>query len=91
MAVQLSVTTLKEGKRYVAYSPALDLSTSGRTFKEAQKRFEEIANIFFEELIKQNNLAKVLEDLGWNKVNNSYQPPVVVSHGSQEVRIPVKV
>ena len=49
-AVNLPVTIFKEGKNYVAYSPALDLSTSASTYKKAQARFSEIVEIFFEEL-----------------------------------------
>ena len=40
--VNLPVTIFKEGKSYVAYSPALDLSTSASTYKKAQVRFSEI-------------------------------------------------
>ncbi len=50
--VSLQVSFLKEGDRYVAYSPALDLSTSGRTFNEARSHFEEASVLFLEELHK---------------------------------------
>ena len=36
---QLPVSFLKEDKRFIAYTPALDLSTSGKTYEEARKRF----------------------------------------------------
>jgi hypothetical protein len=39
-----------EGRRYIAFSPALDISTSGKTEKEAKKRFEEMVQIFLEEM-----------------------------------------
>lgn len=39
----LPVTFLREGKKFVAYTPALDLSTSGDTLEQAQKRFAEAA------------------------------------------------
>lgn len=42
----LPVSILKEGKSFIAYTPALDLSTSGNTFEDAQKNFNE-AVIFF--------------------------------------------
>ena len=59
----LSVTFLREKKRYIAYAPALDLSTSGRSYKEARGRFEEASALFFEELIRTNRLNEVLESL----------------------------
>ena len=45
----------------------LDLSTSGKNYKEAKKRFFEIVNIFFEEIIKKGNIENVLKDLGFKR------------------------
>ena len=45
----LPVSILREGKSFIAYTPALDLSTSARTYNEAKKRFREVVEIFFEE------------------------------------------
>ncbi|HEV7424631.1 MAG TPA: hypothetical protein VGO21_05625 [Candidatus Paceibacterota bacterium] len=56
----LPITIFKEGKSYVAYSPALDLSTSASTYKKAQARFSEIVKIFFEELGEMGTLDSVL-------------------------------
>lgn len=56
----LSVTFLREGKRFVAYTPALDLSTSGTTFEQAKKRFTEAVQIFLEECHKMGTLEGVL-------------------------------
>lgn len=83
----LSVVFLKEKRRFVAYAPALDLSTSGTTFKQAQKHFAEAARIFFDEVIARGTLKEVLEDLGWEKKNNEWRPPLVVSPGT--VSVPV--
>lgn len=49
--MSLPVSVLKEGKRFVAYAPALDLSTSGKTYEEAKERFEEAVTLFFEETV----------------------------------------
>jgi len=35
----LTVSVIKEGRQYIAYSPALDLSTCGKNEKEARKNF----------------------------------------------------
>lgn len=85
----LPVTIFKEKKRYIAHTPALDLSTSGRTYEEVKKRFEEIVNIFFEELVKNDTLDDVLRDMGWREVKKNWQPPVVVSHETETVRVSV--
>lgn len=84
----LTVTFLREGKRFIAYSPALDLSTSGKSFAEAKKRFEEIAEIFFEEVTKKGTLREVLQSLGWERQNKQWVPPAVIAHESQTIRLP---
>ena len=84
---KLPVSVIKEDKRYIAYTPALDLSTSGKSYNEAKKRFEEIVNIFFEEIIKKGTLEKVLHDLGWKQIKTKWSPPAIISHNFQEVQI----
>jgi len=46
----LVVNILRQGKRYIAHAPALDISTSGKSPAEARKRFAELVPVFFEEL-----------------------------------------
>ena len=48
LQISLPITIFKEGKSYVAYSTALDLSTSASTYKKAQSRFSEISQLFIE-------------------------------------------
>ena len=79
----LPVSILKEGKTFVAYTPALDLSTVGDTFEEAKQRFEEAVQIFFEEITSRGTVNEALLELGWQKQNNDYVPPVVVSHQTE--------
>ena len=87
--VNLPVSILKEGKKYVAYSPALDLSTFGKSYDEVKKRFEEIVGIFFEEIIKEGTIEEVLQDLGWKRLHAKWNPPIVVSQDFQTVQVPV--
>ena len=84
---QLPLTIFKEGKTFVAYSPAIDLATSGKDFDEVNKRFGEILKIFIEELIKKGTLEQVLEENGWTKTNKQWSPPTFIAHKN----IPVKV
>lgn len=86
----LPVSFIRENKGIVAYSPALDLSTSAKSHREARKRFSEIVNIFFEELIKRGTLEEVLKDLGWKRVRAEWTPPVIISQESQTIRVPVR-
>jgi len=87
---KLPVSILREGKKYVAHTPALDLSTSGKNYEEVKKRFSEIVNIFFEELIRKGTLEEVLRDSGWRRIQAKWNPPVVISQESQTVRVPVR-
>ncbi len=84
----LPVSILKEGSYFVAYTPALDISTSAATFEGAKKRFGELVQIFFEELSEKGTVDKVLSDLGWQKIERKWSPPVIVSNESQEFTIP---
>ena len=83
--INLPVTIFREGKSYVAYSPALDLSTCAPTYKKARANFSEIVQIFIEELVEMGTLDEVLKDLGWQKIKSNWQPPVVVSNYFQPV------
>lgn len=91
LKINLPVSILREGKRFVAYTPALDLSTSGRSYKEVKKRFNEVVEIFFEETIKKGTLEEALRDLGWRRIQAKWTPPVVISQESQTIRVPAKV
>ena len=87
--VSLPVSFLKEGKYFVAYTPVLDLSTSGDSFEKAKRRFGEVVQIFFEELLEKGTLEEVLFGLGWKKVRKQWNPPVIVSHESESFSIPL--
>lgn len=87
----LPVTILKEGKFFVAYTPALDLSTSAESYKEVKRRFEEIVHIFLNELMEKKTLDKVLTDLGWQKMQKSWSPPKIVANESTSFSIPLAV
>ena len=84
---QLPVSFLREGKAYIAYTPALDISTSGRTFAQTQKRFGELVELFFEELMDMGTLETVLLELGWEKQNKKWVPPTVVAQQLQSVSV----
>jgi hypothetical protein len=89
MAVELPVTFIEEGDSVIAYTPALDLSTSGSTRQEAHVMFQEIVQIFFNDLVENNTADEVLTGLGWKKdvANASWIPPRI-SQESIGVKIP---
>lgn len=83
MKGQLSGFVFREGDMFVAYTPALDLSSCGRTYKEAVVNCEKAADIFFRECIKDGTLGEVLASLGWQRLvkpKGAWLPPQVVGH-----------
>lgn len=84
----LPVTIFREGKAFVAYTPALDLSTAGKTEAQARRMFAEAIEAFFEELIEMGTVESALKELGWTKRHGAMQPPKVVDHGHMMVRAP---
>lgn len=86
--VTLPVTFLREGDSFIAYTPALDLSTVGDTLEEAKERFDEAVKIFFEEIVKKGTIDQALTELGWQKKNNQFFPPIVVSSQTEQFSIP---
>ena len=88
LVFNLPVSFLRESDQFVAYTPALDLSTSGPSLEEAKKNFTEAVGIFFDEIMEMGTFEDVLLDLGWKKHNEDFIPPVVISQGVESVRVP---
>jgi predicted RNase H-like HicB family nuclease len=87
--ISLPVSFLKEGEYFIAYSPALDLSTSGKTFEEVKRRFEEVVQIFFEELSEKGTTEETLSDLGWQRVQKEWVPPTMIAQEAESFRVPL--
>lgn len=77
-SISIPVQIKKRGKYYEAYTPALELTTQGKTLKEVQARFTEIVDIFIKDIFKRDVAKEVLEDLGWKVIDNKKKitPPV---------------
>ncbi len=75
----LPVDFYKEGDQFIAYCPALDISTCGDSFEEAKKNFGELMDAFLSETIKMGTLEEVLAECGWKKTTRpkvGWKPPV---------------
>ena len=86
--VSLPVFIIKEQNYFVAYTPALDFAATGDSLESAQKSFSESINIFFDEIEEKGTLEEVLQEFGWQKIDNTLQPPEVVSQTEETVEIP---
>jgi len=89
-STQLQVQLIKQGRHVVAYSPALDISTSGKNMSQAKKRFHELAHIFIKEINDAGTADDVLSELGWTKhaKQKNWMPPVVAS-ANVGINVPV--
>lgn len=87
-SLNLPVSFLREANQFIAYTPVLDLSTSGKTLEEVKNNFSEAVEIFFDELISMGTLEEALLDLGWTKHEHNLRPPIVVFQGMESFKIP---
>jgi hypothetical protein len=79
ITVGVSVVIVQEEDQYIAFCPALQISSYGDDIKQAKKRFEKELEIFFEETSNRGTLEKYLLKLGWTltqKPKPKYNPPV---------------
>lgn len=90
MQLNLSVSIFEEGSTFVAYTPALDVSTYADSLPEVKRNFDQLIRIFFEELERKGTTEEVLSSLGWQKVNQSWNPPTEVEHLTQSFQVSVK-
>ena len=73
----LSVTVFKQGDAYIAYTPALDISSYGKSKAEAQSNFNELVDTFFASFEDARELGQVLDSMGWTKDKTIWQPPKI--------------
>lgn len=81
--VVLDVLIGIQGDYYVAYCPALELSSYGQSEIQARKNFETELEIFLEETEKRGSLEKILLKLGWclkGSPSPTYLPPQQISY-----------
>lgn len=88
LSFNLPVMITKQGRRFVAYTPALDISTSATTEKKVKENFFEMVNIFMEELQSMGTAHEVLSELGWKIYQKTWQPPQIISSKSVGIKIP---
>ena len=70
-SIKLTVNLIKDRKQVIAYSPALDISTVGKSETHAKKRFQELVHIFLKDISERNVVDEVLTELGWKKISTS--------------------
>ncbi len=79
MQIQFNIEIWKEGNRYVAYNPQLNLSSWGKTIEAAKKNFYEATEAFLEEAERMGSLEQILEEAGFIFDKNWKAPKILVS------------
>ena len=73
---QVQVFLVKEGRYWVAVSPALRVTGYGKTEQEAMDSFKAEMDLFFEEAHEKGTLATLLIQYGWTLSNKFAVPPI---------------
>src|SRR5262249_8949691 len=80
---QLALQISREDDCFVVYCPDLELSSHVDSPEEAKKHFQEVLDIFFDDLVERGTLNEVLEECGWVCVENdntpTWVPPAIIS------------
>lgn len=63
--VDVQIVLFQEDETWVAYCPALELSSYGDNEQEAKKAFDEAMDIFLSETNRKGTLERCLLKLGW--------------------------
>jgi predicted RNase H-like HicB family nuclease len=69
----------KEGDTYVAYVPALDLSSCGATDEEARRNIRDAVRGFIETSADMGTLDEILEEAGYEQEDEGWKAPEFVS------------
>ncbi len=78
--VDFKVQVIKQGGLFIAYSHALDISTTGKSEKQAMDTFSSLVKIFVRETIRTEaerpgGVNQILRDLGWTQKAKRWSPP----------------
>lgn len=83
----IPVIIWKEDSQFIAYSPALDITTQGDSVEDAQSMLSDAAEGFFEVIMEQGTMSEVLTSLGWKQISKQWYPPQLVSQEYQTIQI----
>lgn len=85
--MKISFTTYiwRDDKLFVAYAPEFDVSSCGKNIQEARKNIEEAVELFLDEAKKMGTLGQILEEAGFEKKQNRWDPPQFISIEKQEL------
>lgn len=90
-SVPINVLRCHGTRQFIVQSPALDISSCGKTESQAIKMFGEAAQLFLSELQRMGTIDDVLAEMGWTKVRKPqvhWVPPELLHQKRVPLRVP---
>jgi len=78
-AISFTTHLFKEGGTFVAYVPELDLSSCGETAEVARRNIQDAVRGFLAASERMGTLKEILEEAGYERRGDEWQPPEFVS------------
>ena len=85
--LNIKVEVFREDDLYVALCPSLNVSSYGESVEEAKKSLIEAVEAFVEECMDMDTLEDVLEESGFIKINEVWQPRQAIKEESLALAI----
>jgi hypothetical protein len=80
----------KEGATYVAYVPALDLSSCGATDEDARRNIRDAVRAFLKTSVEMGTLDEILEEGSYQRESDNWNPPRICCGGPLNDKKPAK-
>ncbi len=85
--ISYTVHTFREGPTYIAYAPELDVSSCGATSEDAQRNIRDAVQGFLEASSAMGTLDEVLQESGYTRSAEGWEPPEFVALERQKVSV----
>ena len=89
MEIEYTTRVHREGTLYVAHAQELDVSSAGGTVDESRAHLSEAVGLFLEEAERLGTLIEILEEAGYVKQGDRWQPPDIVSTERSRLAVPL--
>jgi predicted RNase H-like HicB family nuclease len=88
MEISFTTQVWKEGRMYVSCAKELNVSSCGRTVKEAKKNLVCAVECFLETAEEMGTLEEILEEAGFVKKRKVWKAPDIISVEKTRIAIP---
>lgn len=85
--ISFTMHLFKEGEMFVAYVPELDLSSCGDTVEVARRNIRDAVRGFLEASEERGTLPEILEEAGYQRQGEEWEPPEFISLESVTVSL----